>query len=57
MGSKGAFALRLSKAMGKVVMGGPEGDVVSSLLQRHGGIHHQLLGPANAQVEMDEGNV
>ena len=57
MGGKRAFPFSLSKAMRKVMMGRPEGDMVSSLLQGHGGIHDQLLGPANAQVEVDEGNV
>jgi len=38
--------------MGGVVVGCPQGDAVPALLQGHGGIDHQLLCPADAEVEV-----
>jgi hypothetical protein len=38
--------------MGGVVVGCPQGDAMPALLQGHGRVHHQLLRPADAQVEV-----
>jgi len=45
------------KAMAGIAMRREDGDLVAAILQPDGGINYQSLGPADAQVRMEEDNV
>lgn len=44
----------LVKAVVRVAVAGKDDDLVAALLQADGGVDDQSLGPANAQVGMEE---